>query len=127
VIAARYNVQMQTTLNSSPSEELVSAFVDCVVDAVAPLKIILYGSASRGEMSAGSDLDFLVVMPDETHKLQTMGRLYSMTSHIRFPADFVVTTPSDLQNYAGRQDLIYTHALRDGKVLYTRDENNAAA
>lgn len=34
------------------------------MDAVHPLRIILSGSAVRGEMTPGSDLDVLVVMPD---------------------------------------------------------------
>ena len=34
------------------------------MEAVHPLRIILFGSAARGEMGADSDLDVLVVMPD---------------------------------------------------------------
>ena len=49
-----------TTLNS----ELIEEIVRRVSGAVHPLRVILFGSAARGEMGPASDVDLLIVMPD---------------------------------------------------------------
>ncbi len=47
-----------------PDTRLLEELVQRIVEAVHPLRIILFGSAARGEMGPNSDLDVLVVMPD---------------------------------------------------------------
>jgi predicted nucleotidyltransferase len=41
------------------------------VDIARPHKIILFGSAARGEMKPGSDIDVLVVVPNGVHRRKT--------------------------------------------------------
>ena len=50
--------------------------VQCIVEVVHPLRIILFGSAARGEMGLNSDVDVLVVMPEGTHRRHTAMHLY---------------------------------------------------
>ena len=50
---------------------VLSSLVQQIVDAACPVQIILFGSAARGDMRLGSDLDLLVVMPDGTHRRKT--------------------------------------------------------
>ena len=50
--------------------------VDHVVRLVWPLRIVVFGSVARGEATAGSDLDLLVVMPDGVRSRETAQRLY---------------------------------------------------
>ena len=38
-----------------------------IVETANPLKIILFGSAARGELGPNSDLDILVVIPSGIH------------------------------------------------------------
>jgi predicted nucleotidyltransferase len=47
--------------------QLLDGLVRRIVQAVHPLRIILFGSAARGQMGPHSDLDVLVVMPDGIH------------------------------------------------------------
>ena len=49
----------------------IEALVGRIVAAVHPLRIIVFGSAARGDMNADSDIDVMVVMPDGTHRLKT--------------------------------------------------------
>ena len=51
-----------------PDTRLLEELVQRIVEAVHPLRIILFGSAARGEMGPNSDLDVLVVMPDGIHR-----------------------------------------------------------
>lgn len=51
-----------------PDSQIIDNLVERIVETVHSLRIILFGSAVRGEMREGSDLEVLVVMPDGTHR-----------------------------------------------------------
>jgi predicted nucleotidyltransferase len=82
------------------------------------MKIILFGSAARGDMGPDSDVDLLVVMPEGTHRLDTMGYLYRTVRGVRVPFDVIVATPTDLERYGDRPGLIYKTVLREGRAVY---------
>jgi predicted nucleotidyltransferase len=96
----------------------LTELVDRIVDAVNPEKIILFGSAARGDMTAQSDYDFLIVMPDGIHKRQTAQYLYKVLAETGSSVDILVTEKSDLEKYKTNIGLIYKTALEEGKILY---------
>lgn len=99
------------------AEEL-NKLIERIVDAVHPLKIILFGSAARGEMGQSSDVDVLVVMPDGTHRRHTAQYLYETIRGVKVPFDVLVATPSDLEKHRDNVGLIYHNVLREGKIVY---------
>ena len=48
-------------VSGGSSESITNKVTETIVDAVHPLKVILFGSFARGEESENSDLDFLVI------------------------------------------------------------------
>lgn len=86
--------------------------------AVAPRRIVLFGSAARGEAGPSSDLDILVVMPDGVHRRRTAGRIYRALAGLGVPKDVVVVTESDVRAFADEPSLVLCPALREGKELY---------
>ena len=96
----------------------VDELVRRIVEAVHPLRIILFGSAARGMMAAHSDLDVLVVMPEGTHRRHTAQDIYEQLFGFELPVDVVVATPSDLETHKNSIGLVYRDALRDGIELY---------
>ncbi len=54
-----------------------------------PKKIILFGSAVRGEMTENSDLDLLVVVPPGVHRRQTAQKIYRNLIGVGFAADII--------------------------------------
>ena len=56
--------------------EFLAPVVKRIVEAVHPSRVILFGSAARGESGPHSDLDLLIVMPDGIHRRQTARRIY---------------------------------------------------
>jgi len=88
-----------------------------IVEAVAPEKIILFGSAARGEMGPDSDLDFLVVKPCEDRR-ETARQIYQRLRGVGAPKDIVVVTPEDIERHRDTIGLIIRPALREGKVVY---------
>jgi predicted nucleotidyltransferase len=105
---------MLTQRQTSSLDRLVQS----IVDKAAPLRIILFGSAARGEQAGDSDIDLLVVVPDGTHRRKTAQGLYRETAGIGVPFDLVVATRSDLEQHADNRGLIFRSALREGRELY---------
>ena len=111
---------MSTVAPSQASrlEELVRR----IVEAVHPLRIVLFGSAARGKTGPDSDLDVAVVMPEGTHRRDTAGFLYTRMLGMKVAVDIVVATPSDLERYADTKGLIYRNIVREGQDIYVRPD-----
>ncbi len=101
-----------------PDAELLARIVDRVVKTVRPLRIVLFGSAARGEMREGSDIDLLVVMPDGTHRNHTTMDIYRGLIGTGCATDVIVATESDLAKHGSNPWLIYHDALEQGRELY---------
>ena len=82
-----------------------------------PRRVILFGSAARGEADARSDLDLLVIKETTepfVARLEAMAHLCPPDVH----ADILVYTPRELERMAAEGNPFITHALNDGKVIY---------
>jgi predicted nucleotidyltransferase len=101
-----------------PDSQLVDRMIRTVVASVHPLRIILFGSAARGNMGPDSDLDLLVVMPQGTHRRKTAQQLYRQMGGIGVPFDILVATPQDLELHRNNPGLIYQTILREGTEVY---------
>lgn len=104
-------------VNTGPMNEL-DAVVKRIIDVVHPIRIILFGSAARGEAGKDSDIDLLVVMPEGTPRLATAEKLHMKMFGIPAAIDFMVATPSDLDRNRDNIGLMYRTILREGKELY---------
>ena len=98
-------------------DRVVGRIVESIVDAVAPEKIILFGSAARGEMRPSSDLDLLVVK-DKCHRRKTAAQIYRTLPKPRPPVDVVVAWPEDLRRHKHSHWLVIAPALREGRAVY---------
>ena len=96
----------------------IQNIVSQIHQLVNPIKIILFGSAARGELKRNSDIDLLVVMPDGTPRRRTAQFLYRELSDIPVPYDIIIATPMDLEAHKDNIGLIYKTILEEGKVIY---------
>lgn len=101
-----------------PDQAQLDELVRRIVDAVHPLRIILFGSAARGEMGPDSDVDVLVVMPEGTGRRRTAMELYRRVRGLPVYPEYVVATPSDLDRYGNDVGAVHAAALREGRQLY---------
>src|SRR2546430_17704511 len=101
-----------------PGAQLLEELVQRIVKAVYPLRIILFGSAARGEMGPDSDLDVLVVMPDGIHRWETAQLIRHHLVGLGFAKDILVVTESDVERHRANPYLIIKPALDEGKELY---------
>lgn len=101
-----------------PDPELVNELVSRILSVVQPIKIILFGSAERGEMTPDSDLDVLVVVAPETDLKHTINKIYRNLIGFGIAADVIVTREVDLEQYGDNYSLIYYPALHEGREIY---------
>jgi predicted nucleotidyltransferase len=88
-----------------------------IVEVAQPEKIILFGSAARGEMGPHSDVDLLVIKSD-AHRLELTGQIYRHMHGVGAAVDIIVVTPEDVERYRHSHALVIAPALREGKVVY---------
>lgn len=96
----------------------IDVVVERIVEAVHPLRILIFGSAARGEAGPDSDVDVLVVMPEGTNRRQTTQYLHTQFFGLPVAVDVVVATPSDLERHGRNPGLIYRTILEEGRELY---------
>ena len=101
-----------------PDPQVLDDLVRRIVEVAHPRQIILFGSAARGDMGPNSDLDVLVVVPDETPRRQTTQTIYRHLIGLGAAVDVVVATESDLLQYGDNFSLVYYPALREGRAIY---------
>jgi predicted nucleotidyltransferase len=101
-----------------PDPAIVEEMVRRMVDAVHPLQIVLFGSAARGEMGPNSDLDTLVVVPDDKNCLEVSKLPYRSLRGLGCAKDIVVVRQIDVEQHGDNPYLVIHTALTTGKELY---------
>jgi len=90
-----------------------------VLAAAGALRVIVYGSFARGEVGADSDLDLLVVVPEDgLGFVERLAHLYALAQPT-LPCDLLAYTEGQLSALAEASDLVAT-ALREGRAVYAR-------
>lgn len=108
---------MSDTL-TSPSPDLLHDLVHRIVRTAQPDRIVLFGSAARGELGENSDLDVLVIKSGDYHRGKLTERIYMDFGGLGAAVDVIVAKPEDIEHFGDSPALVYGAALREGKVLY---------
>jgi predicted nucleotidyltransferase len=101
----------------SVEREVLDEIIRRIVEVAQPDKIILFGSAARGEMGPNSDADLLVVKSG-AHRRQLAQAIYMNLIGVGQAVDVVVVTPEDIERYKDSFALVIEPALREGRVVY---------
>ena len=80
------------------TDDQIREAVAILVREAQPERVILFGSYARGEATAGSDLDLLVVEKEARHRQAEMARLRRALSPLRIPVDVLVTDVAHLSS-----------------------------
>jgi predicted nucleotidyltransferase len=110
-----YNIRTRT---GRVKRKVLADVIRRVVEAAQPDKIILFGSAARGEMGPHSDLDLLVIKGGKYHQGKVTTEIYRQLADAEAAVDVVVATPEDVERYRNSPCLVYYPALREGKIVY---------
>src|SRR2546426_9192522 len=80
-------------------EEALQEIIRRVVEVAKPEKIILFGSAARGEMGPHSDVDLLVVKKGKCDRSRLVGGIYMRLHGVGQAVDVIVVTPKEVERY----------------------------
>jgi len=100
-------------------DSVLDEVVQRIVEVADPDKIILFGSAARGEAGPDSDLDLLIIKPG-VHRRKLAQKIYQRLLGVGYPVDIIVVTPEDVERYKDAIGLIIAPALQEGKIIYER-------
>ncbi len=101
------------------SKEIESITIQ-IVEKYRPERIILFGSAARGEPALDSDADFLIVKKDTplygADRIRELSRLIERNIAI----DFLIYRPEEFAQRMEMGDPFLKAVLEEGKILYDR-------
>ena len=103
----------------------VARVVRRVVEEVSPLRVILFGSRANGTASPESDIDLLVVVPNEESPRAVMRQLYERIGWMGVSVDYIPATLDQIDRYRDSVGFIYREALRHGVEVYNADTVHA--
>lgn len=92
------------------------------ISAYEPEKIILYGSAARGEITEESDIDLLVIKKTDKNMFERIGEVFSLWKTRSLPIEPIVLTPEEFEKMVQEERLFAEVVLREGKVLYEKGQ-----
>ncbi len=98
-------------------QEILEDIINRIVETVHPEKIILFGSAARGEMGPHSDVDLLIIRKGG-HSRKLVGQIYRKLHGVGAAVDAVMVSPTDVERYRDSHALIIKPALAEGRVVY---------
>ncbi len=94
--------------------EIISGF-----GKLDPERIILFGSAGRGEMDWFSDVDIMIIKNSSKRFLDRLEEAY-LCWNLPFGADILVYTPDEFRKMADEGNAFVNEAVEHGKVIYER-------
>jgi predicted nucleotidyltransferase len=101
-----------------PDPAILAEVVRRIVEVAHPDRIVLFGSAARGQMGPDSDLDLLVVKSGVPHRRRLAQQIYRRLLGLTVPIDVIVVTPEDVERYRDKVGPIIGPALEEGRVVY---------
>jgi len=100
------------------SKKILHEIIRRIVEVAQPEKIILFGSAARGEMGPNSDVDLLVIKGGKFHQGHLTGEIYMNLHGVGQAVDVILVTPEQVERYRNTHFLVIAPALREGKEIY---------
>jgi len=109
-----------TLVIAAPIEEIAEA----IANAVAPEKIILFGSQARNETTPDSDVDLLVIEREpfgaNRSRRAELHRIHEALWDFATPIDVLLYSLDEVAEWSDSLNHIIGQAMRDGKVVYER-------
>lgn len=101
------------------ADETLNKIVQLLVDTFSPERIYLFGSRARGESTADSDYDFLMVVTEAVEpRYRLAQRAHSLLWDLAVAADILVWTAQDFDSRLHLRASLPSTVIREGRLLY---------
>ena len=99
-------------------EKELQSITEQLIEKYEPEKIILFGSAARGDSGPDSDADFLIIKRQTPYYGSDRIRELSLMIERNIPVDFLIYRPEEFEKRLGMGDPFLKAILKEGRVLY---------
>jgi predicted nucleotidyltransferase len=104
--------------NKSVNQEVLQEITRRIVETAQPERVILFGSAARGEMGPNSDVDLLVIKRGKFDQGRLTEEIYLNLHGVGQAVDVIVVTAEQAEQHRETPWLVIAPALRDGREVY---------
>jgi uncharacterized protein len=94
--------------------------IERLVRALAPTRIVLFGSYAKGSERPGSDVDLLVIADAAGEPAAVVRRVRQLVATSFPPIDVVLCTPEDAEHADRDRSPFLQSILESGVTVYTR-------
>lgn len=116
--AANVSIMLSQTTALPVAEEQIREIAQRIGREFQPRGIILFGSYARGEQTADSDIDLLVIFPHPVDKAAEAVKIRRVIGRVNTGVDVVVSSAKELAEWEGVKGTLYFYARREGRLLY---------
>lgn len=93
--------------------------IAALVDALQPQGMIWFGSTSRGQATANSDVDLMVVVPRSAgERREVQRRALRAIWRVRAPIDLLIFYPDEVAERRDRLGSVVREALETGRIVH---------
>jgi predicted nucleotidyltransferase len=104
------------------SDETIQHVVEVIATHLSPRRVTLFGSYARGEAGPDSDLDLFVELDPPLPARGRSSQIKRLFDPYPGPMDIVVYSPQEVAYWKQAPASLVASVLREGRVLYERDE-----
>ena len=105
-------------MNEMEINQEIQYIAEQIIKKYKPLKIILFGSAGRGDFKNINDLDFLIIKEDvPLYGIDRMRELDNLIDR-NMAADMLVYRPNEFEERIKLGDPFVETIVKEGRVLY---------
>lgn len=109
-------------------DPVLDTIIERIVEVADPERILLFGSAARGERGPHSDFDLLVVKEGvEKTRGRLVEEIYMNLIGVGHPVDVVVATPGEVEKYRNSHALVISPAVNEGQEVYRAEGTEASS
>lgn len=115
------STQIVAPIGSQPvTGELLKEVTECIVDAFAPERVILFGSYAEGRATADSDLDLLVVTGRPVSRKERLARTQGLFRDMPLPVQVITISRQEFEESRDVIGGIAYPAAKYGRVIYEK-------
>ena len=102
------------------TDELLKEATERIVDALAPERVILFGSYAEGQATADSDLDLLVVTERPVSRKERLARMQDLFRDMPLPIQVITISRQEFEETRDVIGGIAYPAAKYGRVIYEK-------
>ena len=100
----------------------ISAIASGIAAAIPQAQVRLFGSRARGTARPDSDVDLLIIVPDQwlagRDRVRVLGDLWRQYSSHRLPLDLLLYSESEVSQRQQYRSAVTTQAYQEGILLH---------